>query len=98
MRGRALTCWAPHMDPWLKTYLAGHRDTSITKSYVPLQEGTLRDAIEKTSGLLRIPLPNPNPALLKKNAANRLIKVEVWCARRDSNPRPTGSKPVALSS
>ena len=22
----------------------------------------------------------------------------VWCARRDSNPRPTGSKPVALSS
>jgi len=20
-----------------------------------------------------------------------------WCARRDSNPRPTGSKPAALS-
>jgi choline dehydrogenase-like flavoprotein len=26
------------------------------------------------------------------------IAEEIWCVRRDSNPQPTGSKPVALSS
>ena len=36
------------MDPWALAYLAGHRDMSITKRYVHPQEGTLRDAIERS--------------------------------------------------
>jgi hypothetical protein len=33
-----------------------------------------------------------------REAVTRLLCPDLWRARRDSNPQPTGSKPVALSS
>jgi integrase len=46
-RHTCLTRWAPFMDPWTLAYLAGHRDTSITKRYVHPQEYSTRAAMEK---------------------------------------------------
>lgn len=43
LRHTCLTRWAPHMDPWTLSYLAGHRDMAITKRYVhPQPENILR--------------------------------------------------------
>ena len=47
LRHTCLTRWAPHMDPWTLSYLAGHRDTNITKRYIHPQQQTVRAALEK---------------------------------------------------
>ena len=42
---------------------------------------------------------HPQPDKVRLNSSQLTdSKWFMWCARRDSNPRPTGSKPVALSS
>lgn len=48
LRHTCLTRWAPHMDPWTLSYLAGHRDMAITRRYVHPQEHTILEALEKT--------------------------------------------------
>jgi integrase len=73
-RHTCLTRWAPFMDPWTLAYLAGHRDMSITKSYVHPQEYKTRAAIEKArvalsrhnsghSPILSTNAPTANPAV-----------------------------------
>ena len=47
-----LTRWAPFMGHGRLVYLAGHRDTSITKRYVHPQEYSTRAAIEKARAAL----------------------------------------------
>ena len=99
LRHTCLTRWAPHMDPWTLAHLAGHRDMAITKRYVHPQEHTIRDAMERARGGHNsghtLHLVTPQPARRQPQDAH--IVGDNWRARRDSNPRPTGSKPVALS-
>ena len=99
LRHTCLTRWAPHMDPWTLAYLAGHQDMSITKRYIHPQTDTIRIAIEKARG-------GHNSGHTKKRQGQssdaESAKVpereeDKWRAWRDSNPRPTGSKPGALS-
>ena len=45
-RHTCLTGWAPHMDPLTLAYLAGHRDTSITKRYIHPREHTTPAAMD----------------------------------------------------
>jgi integrase len=47
LRHTCLTRWAPNMDPWTLSYLAGHRDMAITRRYVHPQEQTVREAMER---------------------------------------------------
>jgi integrase len=41
LRHTCLTRWAPHMDPWTLTYLAGHSNLNTTKRYVHPQQQTI---------------------------------------------------------
>jgi integrase len=50
LRHTCLTRWAPQMDPFTLSYLAGHTDMSITKWYVQPQQETTRDAMKRASG------------------------------------------------
>ena len=103
-RHTCLTRWAPKMDPWSLAYLAGHRDMSITKRYIHPQTGTLREAMEntqegQTGHSSRHSGDSGQNDSASNEALNSLKKEELkWRARRDSNPRPIGSKPIALSS
>jgi len=102
LRHTCLTRWAPHMDPWTLAYLAGHRDMNITKRYIHPQEQTIRAAMDRaqagvgghTSGHT-----GQSGLKLPKNVSVENTEMEdvIWRARRDSNSRPTGSKPAALS-
>ena len=102
LRHTCLTRWAPHMDPWTLAYLAGHRDMNITKRYIHPQEQTIRAAMDRaqregsghTSGHT-----SQSEVTIPKSVSPEIIELEdvKWCARRDSNSRPTGSKPAALS-
>ena len=47
LRHTCLTRWAPHMDPWTLSHLAGHRDMTITRRYIHPQPSTILDAMEK---------------------------------------------------
>ena len=51
LRHTCLTRWAPHVDPWTLTYLAGHRDMNITKRYVHPQEQTISAAMDRAGGV-----------------------------------------------
>jgi len=102
LRHTCLTRWASHMDPWTLAYLAGHRDMNITKRYIHPQEQTIRAAMDRaqregsghTSGHT-----SQSEVTIPKSVSPEIIELEdvKWCARRDSNSRPTGSKPAALS-
>lgn len=46
-RHTCLTRWAPHMDPWMLAYLAGHADMSTTRRYVHPQEQGIRAAMTR---------------------------------------------------
>ena len=50
LRHTCLTRWAPHMDPFLLGYLAGHTDMGITKRYVHPQSATVQEAMKRASG------------------------------------------------
>jgi integrase len=49
-RHTCLTRWAPHMDPWMLAYLAGHADMSTTRRYVHPQEQGIRAAMARAEG------------------------------------------------
>ena len=50
LRHTCLTRWAPHMDPFMLGYLAGHTDMGITKRYVHPQSATVQEAMKRASG------------------------------------------------
>ena len=98
-RHTCLTRWAPHMDPWTLAYLAGHQDMSITKRYIHPQTETIQKAMERVwgghnSGHTR---PETVQQTETESPQDTDFKGDKWRAWRDSNPRPTGSKPGALS-
>jgi integrase len=103
-RHTCLTRWAPRMDPWALAYLAGHRDMSTTKRYIHPQTDTLREAMEQVREVKGGHTPghtsdSDRVAVDSHTGANNMEQEELdWRARRDSNPRPIGSKPIALSS
>jgi integrase len=98
------TRWAPKMDPWALAYLAGHRDMAITKRYIHPQTDALREAMEKVREAKGGHTFGHTPSVAEEVPAaqeppNEKESKELgWRARRDSNPRPIGSKPIALSS
>lgn len=96
LRHTCLTRWAPHMDPWTLAYLAGHRDMNITKRYVTRRSrrfaqlwieskrrrvGILSGIPRNTGPWRRCPYSRQRSELLRFS----------WCARGDSNTRPSGS-------
>jgi len=103
LRHTCLTRWATTMDPYTLAYLAGHSDFATTRRYVHPRAETVLEAIgraERGQGghkLSTIPTGH-----LESGATEDMQIVEnaelEWRARRDSNPRPIGSKPIALSS
>jgi integrase len=103
-RHTCLTRWAPKMDPWSLAYLAGHRDMAITKRYIHPQTEMLREAMENTNegqgGHTSGHTGNSEHGMTDSEGALNTLEQEdlKWRARRDSNPRPIGSKPIALSS
>ena len=102
LRHTCLTRWAPHMDPWTLAYLAGHRDMNITKRYVHPQEQTIRAAMDRaqlaSSGhTFGHTVSNERVSGVSEVGQAADSEDISWCARRDSNSRPTGSKPAALS-
>jgi hypothetical protein len=85
------------MDPWALAYLAGHRDMAITKRYTHPQTDALREAkVGHTFG--HTPNVAENIPAAEEPPSEKESKELGWRARRDSNPRPIGSKPIALSS
>ena len=102
-RPTCLTRWAAHMDPYTLAYLAGHSDFSTTRRYVHPQEETVLRAMERASeaqgghssghsgefAVMADELKIGDNAMSDKGID--------WRARRDSNSRPNGSKPFALS-
>ena len=98
-RHTCLTRWAPHMDPWTLAYLAGHQDMSITKRYIHPQTETIQKAMEKVWGGHKTGHSRPETAQQTETESPQGTdsKGDKWRAWRDSNPRPTGSKPGALS-
>jgi integrase len=104
LRHTCLTRWAPKMDPWSLAYLAGHRDMAITKRYIHPQTDTLREAMENVREVngghtSRHTSNTEHPDIGESQSGNSLEAQGLgWRARRDSNPRPIGSKPIALSS
>jgi integrase len=103
LRHTCLTRWAEVMDPYTLAYLAGHADFATTRRYVHPRRETVLQAIEraqKAQGWAQIEHnvceDGFEPAEEKPEAIEN--SRGSWRARRDSNPRPIGSKPIALSS
>ena len=82
--------------------LLGHKTMEMTLRYSHLSPGHQLEAIKRLdsreTGTTTAPRSQPLPAHRQANAEDSGSKREVWCGRLDSNQRPTGSKPGALSS
>jgi integrase len=103
LRHTCLTRWATTMDPYTLAYLAGHSDFATTRRYVHPRPETVLEAIgraERHQGGHKLSTVPTTPEKSGPGEDMQIIeKVESeWRARRDSNPRPIGSKPIALSS
>jgi integrase len=103
LRHTCLTRWATTMDPYTLAYLAGHSDFATTRRYVHPRKETVLDAIaraerEQTGHKLSTSSTTPEKSEPLENVQVDESLGDVWRARRDSNPRPIGSKPIALSS
>jgi integrase len=103
LRHTCLTRWAEVMDPYTLAYLAGHSDFATTRRYVHPRKETVLEAMgraQKAQGWAQI--EHNHGELVAEPAEEKPEPIEnlerSWCARRDSNPRPIGSKPIALSS
>jgi integrase len=103
LRHTCLTRWAEVMDPYTLAYLAGHSDFSTTRRYVHPRRETVLSAINRveitrTVGTNRAQRPAgmPNAPSVKLVQSIEAIQ-ENWRARRDSNPRPIGSKPICIT-
>jgi hypothetical protein len=82
------------MDPYTLANLAGHSDFATTRRYVHPGTETVLDAMERAQKAKEW-------AQIEHNGSERIVsdspENSAWRARRDSNPRPIGSKPIALS-
>lgn len=82
--------------------LLGHKTMEMTLRYSHLSPEDQLDAIKRLdsrgTGTTTAPRSQPLHARRQASAEVSGSTREVWCGRRDSNPRPTGSKPDALSS
>ena len=92
LRHTCLTRWAPHMDPFLLGYLAGHTDMGITKRYVHPQTATVHEAMQRASGhRTRHTDSQTGETTVALPGKLKCKEAVIWCARHDSNMRPSGS-------
>jgi integrase len=103
LRHTCLTRWATTMDPYTLAYLAGHSDFATTRRYVHPRRETVLDAIARAERDQTGHKLSTSPTTSEKSEPPENVQVDEnpgdkWRARRDSNPRPIGSKPIALSS
>jgi hypothetical protein len=76
---------------WLRMRLR-----TVAHAHVRKRERRFAPGRIRTCGLW-LRRPTLYPAELRAHVTIRLTVAKLWCARRDLNPRPTGSKPGALS-
>ncbi len=104
LRHTCLTRWSEVMDPYTLAYLAGHSDFSTTRRYVHPRRETVLSAIDQAQTRRAVDTNRAQQGFGKDQPQERKAEQKVenvrvgWRARRDSNPRPIGSKPIALSS
>jgi integrase len=104
LRHTCLTRWAEVMDPYTLAYLAGHSDFSTTRRYVHPRRETVLSAMNRAQtaqgvGTNRAQQQKSTGEGPEEKSTQTVGRARVsWRARRDSNPRPIGSKPIALSS
>jgi hypothetical protein len=96
LRHTCLTRWAPHIDVFKLAYLAGHRDIKMTYGYIHPQEQTVREGMDNASEAnSRHTFRHTNkfklPILVVLPCKYLNGKYLAWCARHDSNMRPSGS-------
>ncbi len=110
LRHTCLTRWARYLDPFTLKKLAGHESLETTMKYVHLNEldsetrlVEARERMQKAGSEVQgghsfghsreLPEASFDSGQNKSNGSK-----DIWCARRDSNPRPNDSKSFALSS
>jgi len=87
-------------DAFTLARIAGHSSITITQRYCHPQADAIERAFKKLAGGHRIGHIEKQPQIRSTERPLQLIdgKRVKWCALRESNPRPTDSKSVALSS
>ena len=89
---------AQGVHPRFVTELFGHSSISLTmNTYSHVLESMKRETANQMEAILNPVAVNVTVKPKKKGRSGRKLMKYIWRARRDSNPRPTGSKPVALS-